>query len=62
LGRGAAMELFRAERLGYLESNSTRKCGLCDDNLKLLRSIYYPETKATVRVFECKCGECTWDE
>ena len=56
------MELFRAERFGYLESNSTRKCRLCGDNLELLRSIYYPETKATIRVFECKCGERTWDE
>ncbi len=56
------MELFRAERLGYLESSSTRKCRLCGDNLKLLRSIYYPETKATIREFECKCGERTWDE
>jgi hypothetical protein len=53
------MELFRAERLGYFESSSTRKCRLCGDNLELLRSIYYPET---IRVFECKCGERTWDE
>jgi hypothetical protein len=56
------MELFRAERVGYLASSSTRKCRFCGDNLKLLRSVYYRETETTIREFECKCGERTWDE
>jgi len=56
------MELFRAEMVGYLESRSTRKCRFCGHNLKLLRSVYYPETQTTIRVFECTCGERTWDE
>jgi hypothetical protein len=28
----------------------------------LIRAVYYPETEETIRVFECDCGERTWDE
>jgi hypothetical protein len=58
------MELFRAEKFGNLESdkNSHRGCRSCDNNLRLVRAVYYPETEATIRVFECDCGERTWDE
>jgi hypothetical protein len=55
------MELFRAEKFGDLESNddSLRGCGSCDNKL---RAVYYPETEETIRMFECDCGERTWDE
>ena len=56
------MELFWAKKVGYLTSNSLRECRICGDKLKLLRSVYYPETNQTIRVFECACGERTWDE
>jgi hypothetical protein len=61
---GAVMELFKAEKFGDLESNddSLRECRSCDNKLKLIRAVYYPETESTIRVFECDCGERIWDE
>jgi hypothetical protein len=58
------MELFRAEKFGDLQSNDTslRECRFCNKNLRLLRAVYYPETGETIRMFECDCGERTWDE
>jgi hypothetical protein len=40
------MELFRAKKFGNLESdeNSLRECRFCDNNLRLIRMVYYPET------------------
>ena len=62
--RGAVLELFRAEKFGDLESNddSLRECRFCDNKLRLIRAVYYPETEETIRVFECDCVERTWDE
>jgi hypothetical protein len=61
---GRVMELFRAEKFGDLESgqSSIRGCRFCDNKLRLIRVVYYPETKETIRVFECDCGERTWDD
>jgi hypothetical protein len=58
------MELFRAEKLGDVESSdySLRVCRLCDNKLRLIRAVHYPETEETIRVFECDCGGRTWDE
>ena len=61
---GAVMELFRAEKFGDFEGNSNplRECRFCSNKLRLIRAVYYPETEETIRVFECDCGERTWDE
>lgn len=58
------MELFRAEKFGNFESKdeSLRGCRFCENKLRLVRAVFYPETQATIRVFECDCGERTWDE
>jgi hypothetical protein len=56
------MELFRAEKIGELESDSTRQCRVCGKTLKLLRTVFFPDRDAAIRVFECECGERTWDE
>jgi hypothetical protein len=63
-GWGAVMELFRAEKFGDFEDNSSplRECRSCNNKLRLIRAVYYPETEETIRVFECDCGERTWDE
>jgi hypothetical protein len=57
-----AMELFWAEKIGELESNPTRQCRVCGKTLKLVRTVFYPDRDAAVRVFECECGERIWDE
>jgi hypothetical protein len=60
--RVEAMELLWAEKIGELESNSTRRCRVCGKTLELIRTVFYPDRDAAVRVFECECGERTWDE
>jgi dTDP-4-dehydrorhamnose 3,5-epimerase-like enzyme len=61
---GTVMELFRAEKFGDLKSDqsSHRECRFCHNKLRLIRAVHYPETEKTIRVFECDCGERTWDE
>jgi len=59
---GAIMELFRAEKFGHFEANSQRGCNSCDGKLKLIRTVFFPETIETIRMFECDCGERIWDE
>ena len=58
----AEMELFRAEKFGHFESNSVRVCATCNDRIKLMRTVFFPETAETIRMFECDCGERIWDE
>jgi hypothetical protein len=61
---GAVMDFFSASKLGVYDSNinSLRECRFCNDKMRLIRLVHYPETEATIRVFECDCGERTWDE
>jgi hypothetical protein len=49
------MELFRAEKFGDFESKdgSLRACRFCENKLRLVRAVFYPEAQATIRVFEC---------
>jgi len=58
------MDLFSASKFGVYESddNSLRECHSCNNKMRLIRLVHYLETDATVRVFECDCGERTWDE
>jgi hypothetical protein len=58
------MDFFGAAKLGVYESNSDslRQCRLCNNKMRLIRVVHYPETEETIRVFECDCGERTWDE
>jgi hypothetical protein len=57
------MELFRAEKFGDLESNdNSRECRFCNSKLRLIRAVLYPESEETIRMFQCNCGERTWDE
>jgi len=55
------MELLRAEKVGEIESNSIRKCRVCNQTLELVRTILVA-TGDTMRLFECKCGERIWKE
>jgi hypothetical protein len=56
------MELFRAEKIGELESDSNRRCQVCGQAMKLVRTVFFPDKKAAIRAFECKCGQRIWDE
>lgn len=56
------MELFRAEKVGELENNSTLKCRACDRNLELVRAMLTADTGNLIRLFECECGERIWTD
>ena len=55
------MELFRAEKVGEIESNRMKKCQACNQNLELIRAIVV-SSGDIIRLFECKCGERIWEE
>jgi hypothetical protein len=61
---GTIMELFRAEKFGDFDSgtDSLKECRSCDNKLRLIRAVHYPETEETIRLFECDCGERIWDD
>jgi len=56
------MEIFRAEKIGEIESDSSRECRVCGDTLKLTRTVHFPDRQAVIRTFECDCGDRIWDE
>jgi len=55
------MELFRAEKVGEMESNSIRKCRVCNQKLELIRTVMVADGDL-IRMFKCKCGERIWEE
>jgi hypothetical protein len=56
------MEIFKAEKIGEIEDNSSRECCACGASLKLVGTVHFPERQAVIRAFECDCGERVWDE
>lgn len=56
------MELFRAEKIGEVEDKSDKTCRVCGKTLQLLRAVYFPDRRETIRSFECECGERIWHE
>jgi hypothetical protein len=59
--RGGIMELFRAEKVGEIESNSIKKCPVCNQKMDLVRTILFANGDM-IRLYECKCGEHSWEE
>jgi hypothetical protein len=56
------MEMFKAEKIGETESDSSRECRTCGAALRLIRTVHFPDRQAVIRAFECDCGERIWDE
>ncbi len=56
------MELFKAEKIGEMESAATKKCPNCNQKLELIRTVFVSSTWNLIRMFECKCGERIWEE
>jgi hypothetical protein len=54
------MELFRAEKVGEMESNSAKRCRVCNERLELVRTVLTREE--LIRLFECECGERIWED
>lgn len=56
------MELFTAEKVGELQSGSTRRCRACGEMLELIKTIFDSNSGAIIHMFECRCGERIWDD
>jgi hypothetical protein len=55
------MEIFIAEKVAEMKSDSDRKCRMCGQKLELVRTILDRSGKL-FRMFECECGERVWDD
>lgn len=56
------MELLRAVKVGEIESNSIRKCRVCnEERMRLVRTVL-TDTNRLIHMFECECGERIWEE
>jgi hypothetical protein len=54
------MHLFSTEKIAHEEIKEERRCR-CGAQLRLVRKMLDPRKGRTIRVFECECGERTWD-
>jgi GTP cyclohydrolase II len=60
-GWGAAVELFRAEKIAVVEDQSNKTCR-CGEKLTLVRVMVNSLTGDIVHMFECPCGERVWND
>jgi len=62
-GRGRGdMELIRGYRVGEIPDQAERSCRGCGEKMKLIRAILNSDTGKVIYMFECKCGERTWED
>ena len=63
LGVGAAMELFRAEKIATVQDQSRHECRFCAGRLTLFKTIMESESGVVIHMFEClQCGDRTWTD
>ena len=63
LSGGAAVELFRAEKIATVNDHSNQDCRLCGGKLTLLKTMVEAESGVVNHLFECqRCGERTWTD
>jgi hypothetical protein len=58
------MEAFKVEMVAesvHVATGSTKKC-VCGATLELIRSMLDSETGRVIHMYECKCGNRTWNE
>ena len=56
------MELFWARQIAVLVSTSIKKCKVCNQKLNLVRTVVDSSTGNLLHMFECECGERTWED
>ena len=60
------MELFRAEKVAEgihgASTDATRKCRFCGGALELMRKMLDMDTGHLIQMYECECGDRTWDD
>ena len=53
--------MLRAEKVGEMESDSIRRCRVCNRKLELFRTVMVADGDL-IRMFKCACGERIWEE
>jgi hypothetical protein len=56
------MKFFSSEKPLGKETREDRRCSRCDAQPRLVLQMLNPRNGNTVRMFECKCGERTWND
>ena len=56
------MDLLWAAKFAELESRSTKQCKACNSKLELIRTVVDSDTGSLIHMFECECGERTWED
>ena len=60
---GAAVDLFRAEKIATVNDHSKQDCHLCGGKLTLLKTIVEDDSGVVTHLFEClRCGVRTWTD
>jgi hypothetical protein len=60
---GAAMDLFRAEKIATVQDQSNYDCRFCGGRLTLLKTMMESESGVVIHIFECgQCGERIWKD
>lgn len=54
--------IIRVEKVAVVEDNSSKLCRSCGEKLKLIRTMVNPHAGNITYMFECRCGERTWDD
>jgi hypothetical protein len=58
--RERPMELFLAEMVAVLKSETNKTCPSCSKRLELVRTMVDSRTGCIVHMFECPCGQRIW--
>jgi hypothetical protein len=58
----AVMELFLGEKIADFEGETSKVCRFCGEKLKLIRTMVASGTGRIVHMFECRCGQRTWED
>jgi hypothetical protein len=61
-GIGAAVELFRAEKIATFDDLSDKTCRICAKKLALKKTIFEADSASVVHLFKCECGDRVWSE
>jgi hypothetical protein len=58
--RDAYMNYFSSDKM--TGTHEDRRCSHCDTQPKLVYQMLDSRSGKTIRMFECKCGERSWDQ
>jgi hypothetical protein len=58
----SVMNFYSGNKLSGKETREDRRCRECDAQPRLVLNMLDPHSGRTIRMFECECGERSWDD